>query len=80
MIGIAVIKKDEERIQLLIKTIQPLIIQNLFIAQSFPLKLNLRKIDFKIIECLISYPRMPIYEISKRVSCAQKQQVKDLQI
>jgi Lrp/AsnC family transcriptional regulator for asnA, asnC and gidA len=72
MIGLAVTKKDEERIQLLIKTIQPLIIQNLFIAQSLPLKLNLKKIDFKIIECLLSCPRMPIYEISKRVSCSSK--------
>lgn len=35
MIGVAIMKKDEESIQLLIKTIQPLIIQNLFIAQSF---------------------------------------------
>ena len=72
MIGLAVTKNDEERIQLIIKTIQPLIIQNLFIAQTFPLNLNLRKTDFKIIKCLISYPRMPIYEISKRVSCSSK--------
>jgi DNA-binding Lrp family transcriptional regulator len=72
MIGIAVIQKDEEEIQMLIKNIQSLIIQNLFIAQTFPLKINLKKIDFKIIECLLTNPRMPIYEISKKVSRSSK--------
>ena len=67
MIGLAVTKENEEEVQMLIKTIQPLVIQNLFIAQSFPLKINLKKIDFKIMDCLMSNPRMPIYEISKRV-------------
>jgi hypothetical protein len=57
---------------MLIKTIQPLVIQNLFIAQSFPLKSNLRKIDFKIIKCLISDHIIPISEISKIVSFSTK--------
>jgi DNA-binding Lrp family transcriptional regulator len=72
MIGIAVMQKDEEEIQTLIKNIKSLIIQNLFIAQTFPLKINLKKIDFNIIECLLTNPRMPIYEISKKVSRSSK--------
>lgn len=44
MIGLAVTKENEEEVQMLIKTIQPLVIQNLFIAQSFPLKINLKKL------------------------------------
>ena len=72
MIGIAVIKKDEEEIQKLIKTIQPLIIQNLFVAQTFPLKRNLKEIDFKIIECLLSNPRFQFMRYLKRYQGVQK--------
>jgi DNA-binding Lrp family transcriptional regulator len=63
---------------LLIKTIQPPIIQNLFIAQSFPLKLILRKTDFKIINYLVTCAIMSIYEIFKRVSCSPKTESKRL--
>jgi len=73
MMGIAVMEKEEEEeIQKLVKNIQPLVIQNLFIAQTFPSKKNLKKIDFKVIKCLLSNPRMPIYEISKNVSRSSK--------
>jgi DNA-binding Lrp family transcriptional regulator len=81
MIGIAVMEEEEvKEIQELVKNIQPLVIQNLFIAQTFPLKKNLKKIDFRIIECLLLNPRMPIYEISKKISRSSKTVSKRLAI
>lgn len=51
---------------------KPALIQNIFVGQSFPLKLKLRKTDFGILRCLLTDARMEISEIAKRVSVSTK--------
>lgn len=72
LLGIAIRKKDEEKIQLLTEALKPTLIQNLFIGQSSPLRLKLTKTDFRIMKCLLSDPKMEISEIAKRISVSSK--------
>lgn len=74
MMGIAVMEKEEEEeIQKLVKNIQPLVIQNLFIAQTFPSKKNLKKIDFKVIKCCYLILECQFMRYLKMYHEAQKQ-------
>lgn len=72
LLGIAIRKKDEEKIQLLTDALKPALIQNLFIGQSSPLKQKLTRTDFKIMKCLLSDPRMEISDIAKQISVSSK--------
>ena len=72
LIAIAIRKYDEVKIELLTEALKPALIQNLFVGQSSPLKLRLRKTDFRILKCLLSDPRMEISEIAKRISVSSK--------
>jgi len=65
LLGIAIRKKDEEKIQLLTDALKPALIQNIFIGQALPLKQKLTRTDFKIMKCLLSDSRMEISEIAK---------------
>jgi Lrp/AsnC family transcriptional regulator, leucine-responsive regulatory protein len=72
LVGIAIRKKDEEKIQLLTEALKPALIQNLFIGQSSPLKLKLSKTDFRIMKCLLSNTRMEIAEMARQLSISSK--------
>lgn len=72
LIAFVIRKNDEAKIELLTEALKPALIQNLFIGQSSPLKLRLRKTDFKIIKCLLSDPRMEISGIAKQISVSSK--------
>ncbi len=72
LLGIAIRKKDEEKIQLLTDALKPALIQNIFIGQSLPLKQKLTRTDFKMMKCLLSDSRMEISEIAKQISMSSK--------
>jgi DNA-binding Lrp family transcriptional regulator len=72
MIAVAINRNNEEKIELLTQALKPALIQNIFVGQSFPLKLKLRKTDFGILRCLLNDARMEISEIAKRVSVSTK--------
>src|SRR2546428_4428998 len=72
LVGIAIRKEEEEKIQLLVEALKPALIQNMVMGHSNPVRLNLLHTDFKIIKCLISDARMEISEIAKRVSVTPK--------
>jgi DNA-binding Lrp family transcriptional regulator len=72
MLAIAIRKGNEEKIQLLTEALKPILIQKLLVAQSATLRLKLRRIDFEILKCLLSDPRMRINDISKIVSVSSK--------
>ncbi|MGG6460135.1 MAG: winged helix-turn-helix domain-containing protein [Candidatus Eiseniibacteriota bacterium] len=72
LIAFTIRKGDEGKIELLTKALKPAFIQNFFIGQSSPLKVRLRRTDFKIIKCLLSDPRMEISEIAKQISVSSK--------
>lgn len=72
LLGIAIRKKDEEKIQLLTEALKPTLIQNLIIGRSSPLNLKLTKTDFRIMKCLLSNPRMEISDIARRISVSSK--------
>jgi DNA-binding Lrp family transcriptional regulator len=72
MIAVAINRNNEEKIELLTQALKPALIQNIFVGQSFPLKLKLRKTDFGILKCLLTDARMEISEIAKRVSVSTK--------
>jgi DNA-binding Lrp family transcriptional regulator len=72
VLGVAIEKEHEEKIQSLAEALKPALIQNRVVGHSYPIKLKLRATDFKIIKCLISDARMEISEIAKRVSASSK--------
>jgi hypothetical protein len=72
MLGIAIRPEEEGKIQLLTEALKPVLIQNLFVGQSSPLKIKLRRTDFMIMKCLLYDPRMKISEIAKRISMTSK--------
>lgn len=72
LIGVAINTNNEEKIDLLTEALKPALIQNIFVGQSFPLKLRLRKTDFSILRCLLTETRMEISEIAKRISVSSK--------
>jgi len=72
LVGIAIRKEEEEKIQLLVEALKPALIQNMVIGHSYPVRLKLLHSDFKIMKCLISDARMEISEIAKRVSATPK--------
>jgi DNA-binding Lrp family transcriptional regulator len=72
LVGIAIRKEEEEKIQLLVEALKPALIQNMVMGHSYPVRLKLLHSDFKIIKCLISDARMEISEIAKRVSATPK--------
>jgi DNA-binding Lrp family transcriptional regulator len=72
LVGIAIRKEEEEKIQLLVEALKPALIQNMVMGHSNPVRLNLLHTDFKIIKCLISDARMEISEIAKRVLVTPK--------
>jgi DNA-binding Lrp family transcriptional regulator len=72
VLGVAIRKEHEEKIQSLAAALKPALIQNRVVAHSYPIKLKLRETDFKIIKCLISDARMEISEIAKKVSASSK--------
>jgi DNA-binding Lrp family transcriptional regulator len=72
MLAIAIKPEQEGPIQFHIATLKPALIRNLFVEQSFPLRLKLRKTDFMIIKCLLHEPRMEVSEIAKRISMSAK--------
>jgi DNA-binding Lrp family transcriptional regulator len=72
LVGIAIRKEEEEKIQLLVEALKPALIQNMVIGHSYPVRLELLHSDFKIMKCLISDARMEISEIAKRVSTTPK--------
>ncbi|HEY7110781.1 MAG TPA: winged helix-turn-helix transcriptional regulator [Nitrososphaeraceae archaeon] len=72
LIGIAISRENEERIELLTEALKPALIQNIFVGQSSPLKLKMKKTDFRILKCLIADSRMEISEIAKQISVSSK--------
>lgn len=72
LIGIAISRDNEEKIQLLTEALKPALIQNIFVGQSSPLKLKMKKTDFRILRCLIADSRMEISEIAKQISVSSK--------
>jgi DNA-binding Lrp family transcriptional regulator len=60
LIAIAINEDNEEKIELLAEALKPALIQNIFVGQSSPLKLKLRKTDFRILKCLLADTRMEI--------------------
>jgi len=72
MIAVAINRNNEQKIELLTEALKPALIQNIFVGQSFPLKLKLKKTDFRILRCLLADARMEISKIAKQVSVSSK--------
>jgi DNA-binding Lrp family transcriptional regulator len=72
LIAIAINEDNEEKIELLAEALKPALIQNIFVGQSSPLKLKLRKTDFRILKCLLADTRMEISEIARQISVSSK--------
>ena len=72
LIAVAINKDNEEKIVLLTQALKPALIQNIFVGQSSPLKLKLRKTDFRILKCLLTNPRLEISEIARQISVSSK--------
>ena len=72
LIAIAINEDNEEKIELLTEALKPALIQNIFVGQSSPLKLKLKKTDFRILKCLLADTRMEISEIARRISVSSK--------
>ena len=72
LIAVAIDSHNEEKIELLTEALKPALIQNIFVGQSFPLKLRLRKTDFRILRCLLTDARMEISEIARQISVSSK--------
>jgi DNA-binding Lrp family transcriptional regulator len=72
LVAVAISKNNEEKIELLTQALKPALIQNIFVGQSSPLKLKLRKTDFRILKCLLTDTRMEISEIARQVSVSSK--------
>jgi Lrp/AsnC family leucine-responsive transcriptional regulator len=72
LFAIAVNEDNEQKIELLTEALKPALIQNIFVGQSSPLKLKLKKTDFRILKCLLADTRMEISEIARRISVSSK--------
>jgi DNA-binding Lrp family transcriptional regulator len=72
LIAIAINEANEEKIELLTEALKPALIQNIFVGQSSPLKLKLKKTDFRILKCLLADTRMEVSEIARRISVSSK--------
>lgn len=68
---LAVKEDSEDKIDLVIDALQPALVQSMFISQTHVNK-ALTATDYKIIECLLSNPRMEISDIAKDISCSGK--------
>jgi DNA-binding Lrp family transcriptional regulator len=72
LFAIAVNEDNEQKIELLTEALKPALIQNIFVGQSSPLKLKLKKTDFRILKCLLADTRMEVSEIARRISVSSK--------
>ncbi|MGA7370613.1 MAG: AsnC family transcriptional regulator [Nitrososphaeraceae archaeon] len=72
MLGIAIKPEEERKIRSFTKELKPILIQNIFIGQSSPIKLKLRRTDFMIMRCLLGNARMEVSDIAKRISTSPK--------
>jgi len=70
--GIAIKKDEEEKIQLLPEAIKPAFVHNCVLGQYSSVGNELKETDYKIIKCLMSNPRMEIFEIARRISVSSK--------
>lgn len=66
VLGIAIRRKEEVKIQTLVEAVKRGLIQNNVVAHSYPVKMKLGETDFKIMKCLISDARTEISEIAKK--------------
>jgi DNA-binding Lrp family transcriptional regulator len=68
---LAVKRGDEKKIDILIDSLKPAVVQSMFIGQP-RLQEDLRELDFKIIKCLFPDPRIRISEIAGKLSISTK--------
>lgn len=69
--GLLVRKEAEEKVGLLLDAVKPALVESTSVASPYS-HVDLTRIDYKIIKCLISNPRMEISDIARTTAISEK--------